>query len=198
MRYLKKRLDFRSLISEQVYVDILNDFSGKFLLLENYFFDTEDLGIGQNESMLRLRHYASQSDFNFSLIIPYKDNITENYSISPLCCEDRNKLFASPAIIPECELRSKLVSFTKNYPVKFIGKVQTRRFVMENAQGLVKIDKNEYPNGHIDFEVEFSVIKGSVRSQESYFILTMDTYNADINYPKNKYQRLLLSQSMVV
>lgn len=115
----------------------------------NYYFDTTDFKLSQNNYALRIRE--KKGEYEVTLKSTALEGVLEtSYSISPSefkLLKDNAKLFNSSVI----QILKKIDVFASE--LNYIGYLETFRLEMESDDSLLCFDEN-YFNGNVDYEIE--------------------------------------------
>ncbi len=197
----RKRHDIRSLITEEQYLSLLEDLKQdeQESFLEFIFFDTPKKNLLANNATLSLR-CTDKRHYRLVLSVSTDEGWSENWSVSPLCDNERNRFLSSLQIpVQGLEMKEALSQFVNDQKIEIIGKVSVSRFLIENNQdGLIKLDKNFFHNGYTDYEVSFGVRESYEKTDNDFAFLCMETHNIILEYPGNRYQRMMSNHQITL
>lgn len=180
---LMLELEYKCMLDQILYQNIVSKLNSKYLgkkvFQVNYYYDTEDFKLDQNNITFRIRHKEEK------LFIQVKYPI-KNDGLLKIRNEVESCIDILPKVINLGE--SSLISYVGNEQnIMLLGELCTERISYNLNSGIrIDIDKNYY-YGNIDFELE---IEFDENFREDALILLRElTCNANISAQGGKRER---------
>ena len=139
----------------------------RFIVNENFYFDTKDLYINNHNSMLRVRS-IDESKFELTLKIDKPEGCIEINHL--LTDKEKNELFIK-GIIPKSNIKDKLEKMNiRPGDISLITNLKTERIEIDFEDYLFVLDKNYFRN-RVDFNLEVESASNSLAKSKLLAII---------------------------
>lgn len=149
---------------------------------KNYYYDTPDNLIKNNQAALRIRHNHQLKEITLK-----EKSKSYNQEINIRIANDEIKNALTLADLPDA-IKHKLLSYDKSIcNLYLIEKIETKRKELPIGDNLLVLDETRFLNGVIDYELEFEVRDYKVGKKQFEEIL--NHFNIAIKKAKPKIAR---------
>jgi hypothetical protein len=188
------RNDMPTYLNEKQFKAILQDFAKEKLEkqdFESLFFDTEDLQLWSQGYVMRVKNFVNHLH-DMSLIHIESKHYLKQEIISPASLEKIHKiLFTDLLRENQGPLHTHLKELTRDNLI-FIGKITTKRFVLNKEHVIYKIEENDFPDKTTRFELDLSFKTSDPQIIEDEKLNLWDNQGVTISENfVNKYEKLI-------
>lgn len=188
------RNDMPTYLNEKQFNAILQDFAKEKLEkqdFESLFFDTEDLQLWSQGYVMRVKNFVNHLH-DMSLIHIESKHYLKQEIISPASLEKIHKiLFTDLLRENQGPLHTHLKELTQDNLI-FIGKITTKRFVLNKEHVIYKIEENDFPDKTTRFELYLSFKTSDPQIIEDEKLNLWDNQGVTISENfLNKYEKLI-------
>ncbi|MBP2099268.1 CYTH domain-containing protein [Enterococcus rivorum] len=185
-------IEFKSLLTEKEFSHLLNHFEiteEDCFTQTNYYFDSKDLLLKQNQMGLRIRILPFSAEL--TLKIPANEGLLEiSESLPPNIAIDLIELNQLP---DHGIVYDKLISLGFSVSdLTTIGSLKTKRAEKKIPEGLLALDESWFGNQH-DFEIELEV-SNAIEGKKA-FISLLKKLTIKEKVAPNKIQRMMIASS---
>jgi len=193
---MEKELKYK-IETEEDYIKITNVLKNQYrydgLVQENYYYDTKDMFLLKNGSILRARIEGNKVIITFKTLKNNKDGYFISDEIESITDIDkfRNVLSDKVYILDLCENSKNIIeNITRDDKLFLIGKIRNERQSFYYGDIVFELDRVDFGMGIFDYEIEVE----SQNEKEARVILQNLFNELNIKYKvqkKTKYQRFL-------
>lgn len=185
-------IEFKSLLTEIEFSQLWEHFKiadHDCLTQTNYYFDSADFKLKQQQMGLRIRVLSSKAEL--TLKIPAPEGLLEINE--PLSLTSALSLINLKQLPKQGIVSDKLAGL--GFSVKdlsLIGSLKTRRAEKRISEGLLALDESWFGNQH-DFEIELEV--SDAAEGKLAFVTLLKSLNIKEKVAPNKIQRMMMASS---
>ena len=200
---MEKELKYK-IETEEDYIKITNVLKNQYrydgLVQENYYYDTKDMFLLKNGSILRARIEGNKVIITFKTLKNNKDGYFISDEIESITDIDkfRNVLSDKVYILDLCENSKNIIeNITRDDKLFLIGKIRNEGQSFYYGDIVFELDRVDFGMGIFDYEIEVE----SQNEKEARVILQNLFNELNIKYQiqkKTKYQRFLEANNIKV
>lgn len=174
--------EYKSELSSDEYTLLLNYFNSNNTIIQtNYYFDTPNFNLKQKGFMARIR--VINNEYIFTLKTP-KINFAS---------EEHNQQV--PGLIINDNVKKILNTFNLENNLKIVASATTKRTIIKDKHGEWCLDKTNFSNNNIDYELEYELINYE-NDYFNHFIDFLTKFNIKYKPIKSKVSRALNNSSI--
>ena len=124
---------------------------------ENYYYDTVDMSLLENNAVLRVRVEGENAIITFKRQKEKRDGyfISDENEVKGFLCDIKEIIAGKKRIIEICgKIRTYVEELTKNKHLKIIGRFKTERCKYKVDDMYLELDRVDFGNNFIDYEIE--------------------------------------------
>lgn len=174
--------EYKSELSLNEYNSLLNYFTDTNTIIQtNYYFDTPNFDLRKKGFMARIR--VINNEYTFTLKTP-KINFAS---------EEHNQIV--PALIIDENVKKVLNKFNLDNNLIIVASATTKRTIHKDNYGEWCLDKTNFSNNTIDYELEYELFDSEIDRFDDY-IQFLKKFNIEYKPIKSKVARALNTSSI--
>ncbi|MBY6036312.1 CYTH domain-containing protein [Fictibacillus nanhaiensis] len=178
-------IEFKNILTYDEFLRLIHDFSvdkTDFKEQTNYYFDTLDLQLKNNQSALRVR--LKKDTYTLTLKQQFEKHILETHQ--PISKELFSTVLKGQTL-PHGEVTEALQRLGINVSnILFLGDLTTMRVELSYKEGILVLDENHYL-GKIDYELEYEF--ADYNKGQKIFLELLQSKNIPMRETKSKIHR---------
>ncbi|MBF0714591.1 CYTH domain-containing protein [Gemella sp. GH3] len=178
-------LEFKQLLDASQYEALMEHFhlrDKKIINNRNFYYDTANQILKQNNAALRIRHTADNKEITLKI----KKNLEENIEINVRLTDNDIPNNISVKELP-AEIKEIFAEWEITSDLKLIQKIETDRRELMLDEGLLVLDKTYFLGNVVDYELEFEVTDYNIGQKA--FERLLNKFNIARNTAKPKIAR---------